>query len=166
MKLRAQRAEFPDVRWPGDWKRTARLSIPTATIADVAGATHRAAEFVIGLLVPRCMPDLWDSGHMYLYGWDDTGKHHSLAEVAFPPGAAPTVHQTGPRDLWTEVQAAHARWDAAGRPPADRFGLTATVHPDGSVEQQPWFETPDRRLPFRHLGKEPAVDVEDRAGDE
>jgi protein-L-isoaspartate O-methyltransferase len=150
MRLRSQRTGFPDVRWPGDWKRTARLSTPTATIADVAGARQRAAEFVIGLLVPRCVPDVWDAGHMYLYGWDATGKHHSLAEVTFPSDGEPTVHQTGPRDLWTEVQSAHSRWSAAGRPPADRFGLTATAHPDGSVEQQPWFEAPGRELPHRH----------------
>jgi protein-L-isoaspartate(D-aspartate) O-methyltransferase len=147
-KLRAQRTQFPDVRWPGDWKRHARPSTPTATIADVTGTTHPAAAFVVGLLVPRCMPDVWGSDHMYLYGWDDTGKHHSLAEAAFRPNVPPAVHQTGPRDLWTEVQTAHTRWEAAGRPLADRFGLTVTVRPDGGVDQQPWFESPDHELPF------------------
>ncbi|MFI6581148.1 methyltransferase domain-containing protein [Embleya sp. NPDC050493] len=147
MKLRAQRAEYPNVHWPGTWKRTARASTPALTIADVAGATHRAAEFVIGLMVPDCMPDIRDDGRMYLYGWDDAGEP-SLAEAVFPEDGIPVVHQSGTRDLWSEVEAAHAWWTAVGRPEADRFGLTVTVA-DGTVEQRPWYEAPDRELPPR-----------------
>ncbi|MFI6982030.1 methyltransferase domain-containing protein [Embleya sp. NPDC050154] len=148
MKLRSQRAEFPDVDWPATWKRTARASTPALAIADVAGATHRAAEFVTGLMVPDCMPDIWDDRRLYLYGWDDSGEP-SLAEAVFPEDGPPVVHQAGPRNLWTEVEAAHAWWTAAGQPEADRFGLTVAVDRNGRVEQRPWYETPARELPIR-----------------
>ncbi|MGC0418278.1 methyltransferase domain-containing protein [Embleya sp. AB8] len=150
MKLRSQRAEFPDAHWPGTWKRTARTSTPALTIAEV---TYPAVEFILGLLVPNCMPDIWDAERMYLYGWEGSGRdsgngEHSLAEVLFPAGGdTPVVHQAGPRDLWTEVETAHARWSAAGRPAADRFGLTVTVRGGDTVEERVWYESPDRELP-------------------
>jgi protein-L-isoaspartate(D-aspartate) O-methyltransferase len=54
--------------------------------------------------------------------------------VAYVPQGTPwkgaVVEQHGPRDLWTLAEAALARWDAAGAPGVDGYGLT--VEPDGT----------------------------------
>jgi methyltransferase of ATP-grasp peptide maturase system len=39
------------------------------------------------------------------------------------------VEQSGPRHLWDELEAAHARWQSLGAPARDRLGIT--VHPNG-----------------------------------
>ncbi|MGH3931290.1 MAG: hypothetical protein ACRDTF_15110 [Pseudonocardiaceae bacterium] len=47
--------------------------------------------------------------------------------------------QGGPHPIWDEVERAAAVWNAFGRPPRHRFGLTATV--DG--EHRFWLDSPD-----------------------
>ncbi|WP_331769339.1 methyltransferase domain-containing protein (plasmid) [Embleya sp. NBC_00888] len=152
MKLRSQRARYPKSPFPSDWTATARMSEPDIDITDITGALYEPAEFVIGLHVPHCVPRLVhgaESTNLWLYG-ADTGRGPSIAVAAFGDGYDPQAREAGPRHLWAEVQAAYHRWDDAGKPNTDRFGLTVTVDEDGRVEQRPWYETPDRELPFRH----------------
>jgi protein-L-isoaspartate(D-aspartate) O-methyltransferase len=47
------------------------------------------------------------------------------------------VRQLGPRRLWDEVEAAHARWDELGRPVRSRYGLTVTAD-----RQLVWLDDP------------------------
>lgn len=60
----------------------------------------------------------------------------SWAEI-YPPGPAGDryVEQGGRRRLWTLVEAAHAFWQANGKPDWSRYGFTAT-----SSGQFAWFE--------------------------
>ncbi|MGH3622492.1 MAG: methyltransferase domain-containing protein, partial [Sciscionella sp.] len=48
------------------------------------------------------------------------------------------VSQAGPRRLWERVEQAHAFWQQAGRPPAERFGITASA-----TEQYVWYDHPE-----------------------
>ncbi|MFI6581147.1 methyltransferase domain-containing protein [Embleya sp. NPDC050493] len=151
MKLRAQRARWPRTSFPPGWMDTARVSEPDIDIADITGGLYDPVEFVIGLHVPQCVPQRVDhpeSVNLWLYG-ADTGDGESIAVAAFGDGYNPQALQAGPRDLWGEVQTAYHRWADAGKPAADRFGLTVVVDADGTVEQRPWYEAPDRELPPR-----------------
>jgi protein-L-isoaspartate O-methyltransferase len=59
--------------------------------------------------------------------------------------AGPEKHevcQSGPRNLWEDLEAAYRWWLDAGRPDHTRFGLTVT--PDG---QTFWLDSPDNLLP-------------------
>ncbi|MFG2919545.1 hypothetical protein ACGF0D_42600 [Kitasatospora sp. NPDC048298] len=58
------------------------------------------------------------------------------------------VRRSGPRRLWDELEAAHHRWESAGRPGYERYGLT--VAPAG---QTAWLDEPDNPL-RRRLGRE------------
>ncbi|MEU3558662.1 methyltransferase domain-containing protein [Kitasatospora sp. NPDC006786] len=69
--------------------------------------------------------EVWDGvsyAHCRLADWD--GRH--------------AVAQSGPRNLWDEVTAAHARWQDQGEPGLDRFGLTVTVEGEHRV----WLDEP------------------------
>jgi methyltransferase of ATP-grasp peptide maturase system len=68
-------------------------------------------------------------------------------------GAAAWLHETdhgwrvterGPARLWARAEDALAAWNAAGRPPQERYGLTVT--PEG---QHVWLESPERKLEQR-----------------
>ncbi|GAA3729977.1 methyltransferase domain-containing protein [Salinactinospora qingdaonensis] len=61
----------------------------------------------------------------------------SWASAPEQPGK---VHIAGPRDLWSEVEAAWEWWHSHGRPDIDRFRLT--VIPDG--QQRLWVDTPQQ----------------------
>ncbi|MGQ4514359.1 methyltransferase domain-containing protein [Streptomyces sp. DW26H14] len=63
-----------------------------------------------------------------------------------PEGSAATataavVHQYGPRDLWSEIEAAHGAYLREGAPSADEFGLTVTA--DGRTV---WLRDPRHAL--------------------
>ncbi|MFF3110391.1 methyltransferase domain-containing protein [Kitasatospora sp. NPDC057904] len=106
--------------------------------SEVAEHTHAA--FAIGLRMPDLFrrelwagydrlgtgrAEVWDGvsyAHCRLADWD--GRH--------------AVSQSGPRDLWDELTAAHAWWVRNGRPDLTRFGLTVTV----AGEQHPWLDEP------------------------
>jgi len=45
----------------------------------------------------------------------------------YRPDRTDLVQQGGSRDLWDTVSYAHVRWELAGRPSHDRFGLTVTT---------------------------------------
>ncbi|MFI6084156.1 hypothetical protein ACIBBB_24775 [Streptomyces sp. NPDC051217] len=100
------------------------------------------AEFHVGLAVPGAY-----------FGWDTSGDHAptrlDVADDTGPSWATVdydghhadrfTVTQAGPRRLWDEITAAHARWQSLGRPSVDRYGLTATA--DGG--HTAWVEGTD-----------------------
>lgn len=69
--------------------------------------------------------------------------------VAWVPQGAPwggcTVVQYGARDAWVLAERAWARWEAAGRPGLDEYGLTVT--PDGV--HRLWMGTPDNVIVTR-----------------
>jgi len=47
------------------------------------------------------------------------------------------VSQAGPRRLWERVEEAYTFWQQAGRPPSERFGITASA-----TEQYVWYNQP------------------------
>jgi hypothetical protein len=79
-----------------------------------------------------------DDEYIHCLGHAETG---SWAR-AHRQGGSITVHQTGPRRLWDELEDIHARWRGARRPDHDRLGLT--VHPDGA--HRLWVDEPDSPL--------------------
>ncbi|MFE9610180.1 methyltransferase domain-containing protein [Streptomyces sp. NPDC006012] len=144
MKLRAQRLDWDRFRahvpaFPGD----AEMSRTRLTLADL-GDRYEPARFVAGLCVPDC-------AHVVNKRGDDAGKawffdltSRSWAAVGFRGGEpGGTVHQSGPRRLWDEVERALAWWVERGRPGVDRFGLT--VGPDGTTRA--WLDRPADLLP-------------------
>jgi len=148
MKLRAQRARWPNTSFPDGWMVDARASRPDIDIADITGPEYGTVEFILGLHVPDCIPQVVETAegvNLWLYG-ADTGDGESIAVAAFADGYDPQALQAGARDLWDEVQAAYHRWDDAGRPDADRFGLSVVVDADGVVEQRGWYRSPDNEL--------------------
>ncbi|MER0241959.1 methyltransferase domain-containing protein [Streptomyces sp. HSW2009] len=143
MKLRDQRLDwnrFRDhvPRFPG----AAEVTATHLTPADL-GDRYDAVRFAIGLRVPACahVVNRVDAATTRAWFFDLNGP--SWAAVTFrgteagaePPAA--TVHQSGPRRLWDEVEAAHAWWAGEGGPGIDRFGLTVT--PAG---QRAWLDDP------------------------
>ncbi|MCX2968224.1 MULTISPECIES: methyltransferase domain-containing protein [Streptomyces] len=74
--------------------------------------------------------------------WLLTDDRRSWAAVDYVPGHSEFhVEQGGPRQVWDEVEAAHGRWQAAGAPTRDRFGLTVD-----RAGQSVWLDTP--QAPF------------------
>ncbi|MCX4689704.1 hypothetical protein OG401_36375 [Kitasatospora purpeofusca] len=106
--------------------------------ADVADSTDAA--FAIGLRLPDLFRqsvwasydrlgtgrfEIWDGvsyAHCRLADW--SGKH--------------AVSQSGPRNLWDEVTAAHGWWRQHGSPSLHRFGLTVSVN----GEHRTWLDDP------------------------
>jgi hypothetical protein len=70
--------------------------------------------------------------------WFYSLSDESWAAVLFQEEKAmSTVHQSGPRRLWDEVEAAYRWWVDAGRPGVERFGLD--VGPEGEYA---WLDSP------------------------
>ncbi|MFJ2111093.1 methyltransferase domain-containing protein [Streptomyces sp. NPDC087850] len=145
MKLRAQRLDWNRFRayvprFPGD----ADVSRTQATLADL-GERYEPVRFVTGLCVPDCAHVVNRTGAESGKAWFFDLASRSWAAVEFRAGdPSATVHQSGPRRLWDEVERALAWWAERGRPGLDRFGLT--IAPDGSAH--PWFEDPAGALSF------------------
>ncbi|QVQ50208.1 hypothetical protein J4H86_14735 [Spiractinospora alimapuensis] len=68
---------------------------------------------------------------------------HALATQSSGGGTA-QVTQSGPRDLWGELEAAYLAWVGWGEPDMDRFGLT--VDAEG---QRLWLHHPDNQIQGR-----------------
>ncbi|GAA3356281.1 methyltransferase domain-containing protein [Saccharopolyspora gregorii] len=89
------------------------------------------AAFTIGLRVPHCHLTVEDRDERHRDVELHDRRTGSWARVGMIRDEHPwPVLQLGPRELWNEVEAAHAWWRDAGRPTPDR--CTLTVHPDGT----------------------------------
>ncbi|MFF0222837.1 methyltransferase domain-containing protein [Streptomyces sp. NPDC004629] len=145
MKLRAQRLDWDRFRayvpaFPGD----ADVSRTRLTMADLGGR-YKPARFVVGLCVPDCAHVVNESDEGAGKAWFFDLASRSWAVAEFRSGEPDaTVHQSGPRRLWDEVERALTWWTEQGRPALDRFGLT--VGPDGTTRA--WLERPADVLTF------------------
>jgi protein-L-isoaspartate(D-aspartate) O-methyltransferase len=138
MWLRDQRAatgrwsDFVDFDAP---VRTTRTGVDPHVVVERGGG----AEFAVGVAVPGLCGAWFDaedgSGEATLWLYDTRGSWASVDDVPGVDGYE--VEQAGPRGLWDEVEAAVDRWNAAGRPARERFGLTVT--PSG---QRVWLDEP------------------------
>jgi protein-L-isoaspartate(D-aspartate) O-methyltransferase len=73
--------------------------------------------------------------HPDMIAWDDNDARFAVGLRQH------RVRQHGSRRLWDEIEAAYRWWQAADRPPTERFGLTAG--PDG---QRIWLDSPSNVL--------------------
>jgi len=98
------------------------------------------AEFAIGLQVDCERRTFYVGNEFTLWILDGAG---SWASVDYEPDAASyTVFQDGPRQLWTEVEAAYQWWTQAGRAIREAFGVTVTAQ-----GQSAWLHDPDEPVP-------------------
>ncbi|MDA5279063.1 methyltransferase domain-containing protein [Streptomyces sp. Isolate_45] len=144
MRLRQQRAYRTHVKtylggkpWPADGRRTT-TSLSPADVADWLPM------FAIGLQTEGMFPypERLDGGRYTL--WLRDTQVTSWASIDFVPDAEEfEVYQSGPRELWSELTAAHAWWDDQGRPAFERFGLT--VNPDGTAWA--WLDSREHPVP-------------------
>ncbi|MFL4906806.1 methyltransferase domain-containing protein [Streptomyces sp. MMS24-I2-30] len=145
MKLRAQRLDWDRFRgyvpaFPGD----AEVSRTAVTLADL-GDRYQPARFVVGLCVPDCAHVVNQTDQETAKAWFFDLTSRSWAAVEFRSGEpVATVHQSGPRRLWDEVEQTLTWWAERGRPDLDRFGLT--VGPDGATRA--WLDRPADVLTF------------------
>ncbi|MGI5447933.1 hypothetical protein ACQEVM_19665 [Streptomyces sp. CA-243310] len=109
-----------------------------------------AAQFHIG----RSVPGAWHS-------WDTSGDEAPvrlwLADTDGPSWAcvdwdgersdAFSTRQFGARDLWDEMEQAHAWWTAAGHPEIERYRMPVTA--DGA--HSPWLDTPETVVPITYV---------------
>lgn len=104
---------------------------------------HSRAAFTIGLRVPGCTSTIEDI--------DDDRRHVEFHDV--PTGSWAritmlrdhdtwTVHQLGPRRLWSEVDTAYRWWLDRARPEPEDYGLT--LDRDGT--HHVWLDTPDKPI--------------------
>jgi protein-L-isoaspartate O-methyltransferase len=140
IRLRGQRrtGDVPEVNGVATTSSLSRQQIHQAI-------SIRAGAFAIGLRVPHCglriANRLLDGDDVeHVVHLDDPGTG-SWARVVVGPRRPFPVHQAGGRRLWAEVEAAYTWWRRAGRPHANRFGLTVT--PAG---QTVWLDSPANPL--------------------
>ncbi|MGH3906280.1 MAG: methyltransferase domain-containing protein [Pseudonocardiaceae bacterium] len=109
---------------------TARKSHTTMAPCDVAGDYD--ACLAIGITVPNATPiyvtaERYPDHHARLWLADPTSD--SWANLVHQPGAdTHPVHQSGPRNLWDEIETAYHWWHSAGRPGPERWRITLTAH--------------------------------------
>ncbi|MFB7272722.1 protein-L-isoaspartate(D-aspartate) O-methyltransferase [Streptomyces sp. NPDC056244] len=134
---RLQRARHDDYLpdgFPGD--ATTSVTTVTAHDAGFEDPLRHPFAFTAGLLVADCAHASSRRGaarSVWLYGLSDC----SWAAVLFHDDQPEsTVYQSGPRQLWDEVEAAYHWWRDQDRPDISRFGLT--LGPEGL---SPWLDT-------------------------
>jgi protein-L-isoaspartate(D-aspartate) O-methyltransferase len=114
----------------------------------VVSDRHGGWTVVLGHLVPglgyasfeAAETNVAATGEATVYVFDRAGSW-ALGEYV-PHGAPYESLRCGPRDLWAEIGAARAVWEAAGRPGRDRLGLTVTADGDHRL----WADGPDHVL--------------------
>ncbi|KIZ16454.1 methyltransferase [Streptomyces natalensis ATCC 27448] len=136
----------PDVELERDLLHDGQVPDRSTTLLspwDVAGH-NLDAQFAIGIRVP----DIWHSwdadtaeAHTRLWLADDRATSWAAVDYDGKQTERFRVSQHGPRNLWDEVETAHAQWDQAGRPAIERHGLTATVH-----GHQLWTDRPENAI--------------------
>jgi protein-L-isoaspartate O-methyltransferase len=145
MKLKDQRLDWNRFNgrvpeFPGSADQTV-----TALTAKDLGARYETPRFVTGLCVPECAHVI-NTTEGSVKAWFLALDSESWACVEFRTGEPlATVHQSGTRRLWDEVERAITWWTRAGRPGTSRFGLS--VSPEG--RQQPWLDHPENTLDGR-----------------
>ncbi|MGH3795502.1 MAG: methyltransferase domain-containing protein [Pseudonocardiaceae bacterium] len=106
---------------------TARASHTTLTPDDVA--FDHDASLAIGMKVPGCSVSTVPDPTTELTGtlWFTDPDTDSWANLHYQPDT-PTypIHQSGPRNLWDEIECAYHWWHDAGRPGPDRWRITLT----------------------------------------
>ncbi|WP_406483669.1 protein-L-isoaspartate(D-aspartate) O-methyltransferase [Streptomyces platensis] len=89
-------------------------------------------------------------GLIRTYGRSNDGLHvttlydpagGSATRIEDMPEGTPLVTSTGPRDLWTPIEAAHRRWRQLHRPRREWFSIEATP-----AEQTVTYTAPDGRV--------------------
>ncbi|MFJ1643863.1 methyltransferase domain-containing protein [Streptomyces sp. NPDC088258] len=144
MRLRQQRQPRPPLAaylggavWPADGVRSATVLSPAAT-------GDWLAQFVLGLRVPGVFwrAERYEDGVYTLWLYSDDTLSWATADHVPGEVAEFEVVQSGPRELWSEVEAAFRWWERRGRPGFNRFGLT--VGPDG---QRAWLDDPGDSWP-------------------
>ncbi|MGW2255415.1 methyltransferase domain-containing protein [Kitasatospora sp. NPDC001660] len=130
-------AYFMPLRTAGDSGIIRRPALPTShSRPSTVGAGVLVDEnfrFLASIALPPCgwQYDLTDDGKPTgARVWAADG---SIAELR-PDG---TVTETGPRPLWSELEAAHELYERHGRPSRDRYGITLTAS-----GQRVWLDKP------------------------
>ncbi|MFB7665638.1 methyltransferase domain-containing protein [Kitasatospora sp. NPDC056138] len=144
MRLRQQRSARPNslaylsAPWPADGAKSS-----TSLSPDLIGGW--LAMFAIGVQVPEAFPltERYDDGTYTLWLHDTAVTSWATADWE-PNRTAYEVVQSGPRSLWSEVEAAWRWWDDQDRPGFDRFGLTVAEH-----GHTVWLDSPERPVPLR-----------------
>ena len=134
MWLREQRVDRAE---PVDRLDGAAESV-TALHPDTVAWDDYDARFAVGVRLPDVrvrFVDADDGSDDFVF-WAQSGRSWARVDVAAGAAEHP-VRQSGPRRLWDEVEAAYNWWVDAGRPPTERFGLTAW--PDG---HHVWLDRP------------------------
>jgi Protein-L-isoaspartate(D-aspartate) O-methyltransferase (PCMT) len=141
MRVRHQRRDFLEpIADELDAAETTQTTRGGHELFEMVTFTHAA--FTIGLRVPACYLTVedHDDDHRLIELHDV--RSLSWARVTLVRGEDPwTVHQSGPRHLWDEVDGAYTWWRDTGTPTPDRYGLTIT--PDGT--HTVWLDTPKGR---------------------
>lgn len=129
-------AAVPPAGYGGMLERTTSSALSPWTVAG----GNLNAEFHIGLAVPGAYFD-WDTSGDHavtrLRVDDDTGPSWATVDYDGRTTDRFTVTQAGPRCLWDEITAAHARWETLDRPSVDQYGLTVNA----AGAQAAWVET-------------------------
>jgi hypothetical protein len=99
------------------------------TVAPYNVASDYDASLAIGMRVPNCttiyVPADGDLDHARLWFVDPTTD--SWANLVHQPDIRTyPVHQSGPRNLWDEIETAYHWWHNAGRPGPQRWWITIT----------------------------------------
>ncbi|MGH3824223.1 MAG: methyltransferase domain-containing protein [Pseudonocardiaceae bacterium] len=109
---------------------TARRSHTNVAPYSVAGDYD--ASLAIGMKVPDCSVITVPDPTAELTGtlWFIDPITDSWANLHYQPNTSSyPIHQSGPRNLWDEIETAYHWWRAAGRPGPGRWRITIT--PDG-----------------------------------
>ncbi|MFF7705490.1 protein-L-isoaspartate O-methyltransferase family protein [Streptomyces lydicus] len=128
--------------------------VPPEGVASMEAATTAITEdefgsgrfgslpFILGLQVPACVQAAADKRGTSRPVWFYSLTDRSWACALFRDGKPTRVWQSGPRQLWDQVEAAYRWWTEQGRPGISRFGLSVT--PEG---QHAWLDDPGNCWP-------------------
>jgi protein-L-isoaspartate(D-aspartate) O-methyltransferase len=107
---------------------TARHSYTTVAPASVAGDYD--ASLAIGMKVANCAPIYVSADHYpdhYARLWFVDPVTDSWANLVHKPNTSTyPVHQSGPRNLWDEIETAYHWWRQADRPGPERWRIIIT----------------------------------------
>ncbi|MGC0419261.1 methyltransferase [Embleya sp. AB8] len=143
MWARSQRSKFDGRRFVGDVISDPDTARIRHTLTDPRPLREEHADFAIGLRLPEVE-------HRTFFGRGDRAEEftvwyadgESWAAIDYKPGVdSYEVNESGPRDLWREIEAAYDAWRAQGEPPREQHGVTVTR--DG---QWTWLDGPNGRV--------------------